>query len=177
MGGFVEEEGVVGVSAEGGDGDGADGDAWRWYLGDGDVVECGLAVGIEEEANFVVGGGVEMALVVFEEGCEVRRAEGEIEIFGGGLQASEVLREEEVLAVPEEGFDELEILLGAGEELQFEKAFGIFLIGDGVVGDAAADAQLAGRVLQNDGADGNAENGVAVGREKADGAGIDAARG
>ena len=31
VGGFVEEEGVVGVSADGGDGDAANGGIWRWF--------------------------------------------------------------------------------------------------------------------------------------------------
>jgi len=78
----------------------------------------------------------------------------------------------------EHGLDELEGWRAAGEEGCLELAFAELGCGDGVCDDASADAHLYFAVgREGEGADGDAEGGVSVGREQTDAAGADGARG
>ncbi len=78
--------------------------------------------------------------------------------------------------LPAHGLDQLEGGVDLGEELTLEQTFLELGVGLGVGDDAGADAHLAAVRVDVERADGDVELGVAVRRDMADGAGIDAAR-
>ncbi len=76
----------------------------------------------------------------------------------------------------EHRFDELKVVAHASEEAGFEKAFAVLAGCDGVRDDAATDAHVSNALLEHECADGDVERGRTVGRDMADGSGVDAAR-
>ncbi len=90
----------------------------------------------------MAGAGVERVSEGAELGFEAGAAAGEVEVAGGGLEAVEVQGETHVVLVEEEGFDEFEGPVGAGEEGGFEESLAVFVGGDGVCDDASSYAHV-----------------------------------
>ena len=205
VGGLVAEEGIGGVCAVGAerDGDGRVLRGRRGLIGLAGIIAptrpqvrvrmgvlrgrreldwiegmggdgCG-AVGREEEADAVALAGVEEVGKGSELGFYGGAVADEVEVGGGGLETIKVEREARIVLVEEDGFDELEGLVGAGEERGFEEGFAVLVCGDGVGDDAAAYSHVGFAVLEDQGADGYAEGCAAVGGDETDGAGVDAA--
>ena len=116
---------------------------WRQGLrGDGSG-----SVGGQEEADTVGMAGVEEGCKGSELCFDGRAVAEEIEVVGGGLNAIEVEGEARVVLVEEDGFDEVEGLVGAGEEGGFEESFAMLFCRDGVGDDATAYAHVGFAVL------------------------------
>ena len=137
--------------------------------------EGGFAGAGEEQADPVGVAGVEEVSEGAELGFDGGAIAEEAEVVGGGFEAVEVEWEAGEVLVEEEGFDELEGEVGSGEEAGFEEGFAVFVGGDGVGDDATAYAHVGLVVVKDEGADGYAEGGGAVGSDVADGTGVDAA--
>lgn len=172
-GGFVAEQPIGGRDAVRGDEEARKGGPIAGRA----VGEVEGAKAMEQDAHFDGCAGGELRLKFVESGEKGRGIEGESETGCRGGEALDMEREPGETVAPENAFKQLKCFLAAGEKFRFEEALGEFVVGAGIDDDAAAEAHGAAVAFKHDGANGDAEDGLAGGGKETDGAGVDAARG